>query len=183
MNMILYLRAFEYDDLPFINKLQEPDTFSPPTCGGGYFTSQEKDSKWIEDKIFHNYKQLHLMICGNEGDEPIGYVGVENIDYINRRAELAGVIIDKDFRGKGYGTEGMKLIMKHMYFELGMNVLYGYVNAEDAASDRIIEKLGLHKDGLLRSWLYKQDKYCDAVLVSMLKAEFEVLVQTNNTIS
>jgi len=182
MDRRLYLRAFEYEDLTFINKLQEPDVFSTLACMNRYFTSEEKDRKWIEDKVFHNYSQLYLMICTNEDYKPIGYVGVENIDYINRRAELAGIIIDKDCRGKGYGTEGMQLIMKHMYCELGMNTIYGYMDAEDTASVKVMEKLGFHKDGSLRSWMYKQDKYYDAALVSMLKSEFEALMQINNII-
>jgi ribosomal-protein-alanine N-acetyltransferase len=63
MSNRLYLRAFEYEDLKFLNMLRNDDSFFALTTGNKYYISSERDKKWIEDKIFNNYNQLYLMLC------------------------------------------------------------------------------------------------------------------------
>ena len=85
MRKRIFLRAFEYSDLTFINELRNDDTLYELTCGNKYHISSERDKKWIEDKIFNNYHQLYLVVCSNEDKKPIGYLSASNIDYINRK--------------------------------------------------------------------------------------------------
>lgn len=176
MTKRIYLRAFEYEDLTFINKLRNDDTFFDFTCGNKYYISSERDKKWIEDKIFNNYNQLYLMISTIEGDQQIGYICATNIDYINRKAEWGGIVIDKEFSGEGYGTESARLLLKHLFCELGMNMLYGFCRTDHTDSLKMIEKIGFQNNGLVRSFVYKQNKFHDAYLVSILKDEFESIM-------
>lgn len=89
----LYLRAFEYYDLNFLNQLRNDTNLSSKTCGTKYYISSEWDKKWIENKIFNNQSQLYLMICQSENDEPIGYICAIDIDYINRRAQWGASLL------------------------------------------------------------------------------------------
>lgn len=175
MNKKLCLRAFEYEDLNFINKLRNDDTFFEFTCANKYFISLERDKKWVEDKICNNYNQLYLMISEIEGEHQIGYICATNIDYVNRKVQWGGIVINKKFSGKGYGTQSAKLLLKHLFYELGMNMIYGYWRTDHAASLKMAEKLGFQNDGLARSYVYKQNKFHDAYLLSILKNEFETI--------
>ena len=172
-NKRLYLRAFEYDDLAFINKLRNDDMFFTLTCGNKYYISSERNRKWIEDKIFNNHSQLYLMLCIIDDSRPIGYICSTNIDYVNRKAQWGGIVIAKEFAGKGYGTEGGQLLLEHLFGELGMHMVYTFVREDHAASLRLTEKVGFQKDGLVRDYIYKQNKFHNAYLCSILKSEYD----------
>lgn len=172
----LYLRAFEYEDANFINKLRNDDTIFKYTCGNKYFISSERDKKWIEDKIFNNHNQLYLMISAIEGEKQIGYICATNIDYINRKAQWGGIVIDEKFSGKGYGTQSAKLLLNHLFYEFNMNMIYGYWRTDHSASLKMAEKIGFKNNGLARSFVYKQNKFHDAYLLSILKDEFECIM-------
>jgi RimJ/RimL family protein N-acetyltransferase len=175
MNSRLYLRAFEYDDLTLINKLRNDDELFEFTCGNKFHTSLERDKKWIEDKIFNNSTQLYLMLCIAETKIPIGYVAATNIDYINRKAQYGGIVISWEFKGKGYGTEASKLLLKHIFEELGINMVYGYWREDHVASLRMAEKVGFKIKGLIQDFVFKQNKFHNAYICSLLKSEYDLI--------
>lgn len=169
----LYLRAFEYSDLSLLNAIRNDDFLYPTTGGNKYYISSEYDKKWIGDKIFNNYKQLYLVICSEEMDEPIGYVCATNIDYINRKAEWGGLVVSKEFSGKGFATDAGCLLLDHLFQELGINMVYAYVKEDNKGSVRISEKLGFKQDGLIRDFVYKQNSFHDAYIFTLLKSDYE----------
>jgi len=172
MEKRLYLRAFEYSDLPFLNTLRNDDELTVLTGSNKYYISSEWDKKWIEDKIFNNYKQLYLMVCSIDNDEPIGYICATNIDYINRKAAVGGIVIAKEFASKGYATEAVTLLLNHLFEELGMNMVYAFLLESQKATLRLMEKIGCKMDGLVRDYVYKQGKFHNAYLGSILKSEY-----------
>ena len=84
MDNKLYFRAFEFEDLQFINKLRNDEEAFQYTCGNKYYISSVRDKKWIEDKIFNNSNQLYLMLCTKEDHKQVGYIAITNIDHINK---------------------------------------------------------------------------------------------------
>lgn len=173
MSRRLYFRAFEYEDLAFINKIRNENELFEFTCGNKFYISSERDKKWIEDKIFNNSKQLYLMLCTIDSNVPIGYVAATNIDYINRKVQYGGIVIAKEFAGNGYGTEASQLLLKHIFEELGMNMIYGYWREDHKASLRMAENSGFKIDGLIRDYVYKQNKFHNAYILSQLKSDYE----------
>ena len=169
----LFLRAFEYNDLDFINMLRNDDSLFELTCGNKYYISSERDRKWLEDKIFNNSNQLYLMICSADDSRPVGYTSAVNIDYINRKAEWSGILIAGEFSGKGYGTECGSLVLNHLFGELGMNMVYAYVREGHSASLRMVEKLGFQVNGLIRDFGFKRNHFFNVHIVTILKSEFE----------
>ncbi|MFA6308361.1 MAG: GNAT family protein [Clostridia bacterium] len=173
MDKRLYLRAFEYDDLSFINQLRNNDMLFDLTCGNKYYISSERDKKWIEDKISNNYNQIYLMVCTKEDDKPIGYICCNDVDYINRKAHWSGLLLNEDFLNKGYGTESSILLIEYLFYELGMNLIYGFVRTDHPASVKMLVKVGMQTDGILRDYVFKRNRYHDVFLVSILKKDFE----------
>lgn len=168
----IYFRAFEYNDLSFINSLRNEDFLYQSTTGNKYYISSEYDKKWIEDKIFNNYHQLYLMICCKETNKPVGYTSASNIDYINRKAEW-GIIISSEYLNGGYGTEAGHLFLNHLFGELGMNMVYAYVRQDNKASNTIPKKFGFKQDGLIRDFVYKQNNFHNVYIYTLLKSEYD----------
>lgn len=170
----LCFRAFEYEDLEFINLIRNDEDNYQLTCGNKYYVSSIRDKKWIEDKIFNNYNQLYLLICTKEDNISIGYISVTNIDYVNKKAQYGGIVISKENSGKGYGTEATKLLIKYVFEELGLNMIYGYWREDHKASIRMAEKIGFEVDGLVREYVYKQGRFHNAYIMTMLNSDYRL---------
>jgi len=171
MEQRILLRAFELEDLKLLNEIRnDPQNFEF-TGGNKYFISPEYDKKWIEDKIFNNQKQIYLSICLNDSTL-IGYLGIIDIDYRNRIAQWAGINIHKQYANMGYGTEAATLLLKIVFEELGLNRFYGFWLESNFASISVAEKVGFVKEGLVRDFVFKKNRYHNALLMSILRKEY-----------
>lgn len=173
MDNKLYLRAFEFEDLQFLNKLRNDEETFQYTCGNKYYISSVWDRRWIEDKIFNNNDQFYLMFCTKGDQRQVGYIALTNIDHINKKAEFGAISIDKEHSGKGYGTEATRLLAKHAFEELGLNMAYAYCKEDSKASLKILEKIGFKIDGLIRDYVFKQNKFHNVYICTMLKSDYE----------
>lgn len=171
MEKRIFLRAFEYEDLEVINEIRNDDENFELTGGNKYFISSEYDKKWIEDKIFNNQKQIYLAICLNN-QKIIGYLCITNIDFRNNIAKFGGINIHKEHSGNGFGTEATKLLLKYVFEELGINRFYGFWLEANLASIRMAEKAGFIKEGLVRDFVFKRNKYHNAFLMSVLRKDY-----------
>ena len=171
----IFLRAFELTDIDKLNILRNDDEAFLHTGGNKYFISKEYDKKWLEDKIFNNQYQIYLAICLIETNEIIGYLGIIDIDLRNRKAQWAGINIDKSFSSKGYATEAANILIKFVFEELGLNRFYGYWLDSNKPSIRMAEKLGFVNEGIVRDFVFKKNKFHNTYLMSILREEYMLL--------
>lgn len=171
----VYLRAFEPSDLKLINNWHNDDEINLLTTGRRYFVSSEYDKKWLENKMLDNNSQVYCAICETETDNMIGYTGLSEIDYVNRKAFWGGLVIgDKASRSKGYATSAAIQILSYGFFELGLNKIWGYwLDDHKTAFFTTGQMLGFVKDGLLRQDVFKGNKFHDVYIMSLLKSDFE----------
>ena len=86
----VYLRAMEYSDLDFLNRMHNDEDINRNTAGNKFFVSSEYDRKWLENKMMDNQKQIYLMVCLKETDQAIGYTSLSDIDHWNKKIFLSG---------------------------------------------------------------------------------------------
>lgn len=101
-------------------------------------------------------------------DPLIGYLGLRNINYQNRFAEIAPVRIGhEDDRGKGYGTEACKLVLDYCW-SIGLNrvSLNPFANNERAIA--CYKKAGFQIEGTLRQQFFIDGEFVDALMMSAL---------------
>ncbi len=81
--------------------------------------------------------------------EPIDGITVGGINFnsIDERNGIFsfGMQIDKDFRGKGYGTSAMELILKYAFNERRLNKYYGSTLENNIASHTMLQKTWLYE--------------------------------------
>lgn len=183
MNNRIYLRAFEYSDIERLNELRNDEDAFMHTGGNKFYISKEYDRKWIEDKIFNNKIQNYLAICLKETNEFIGYLAISEIDHWNRKARWAGINIDKKHANKGIATEAARLMLKHVFEELGMNRFFGFWLESNKPSIRMAEKLGFVKEGVVRGFVFKRNHYHDALLLSILGNEYNQKYNSSDSYS
>ncbi|MEK7124676.1 MAG: GNAT family protein [Patescibacteria group bacterium] len=104
--------------------------------------------------------------------KPIGYAGLYDINLIVRKAEFRILIGEKDFWGKGYGTEITELITFYGFDRIGLNRIYlGYTSAHDRA-DKTYKKVGYVYEGTRREDLYRNSTYYDSVIMAILRKDY-----------
>ena len=144
------------------------------TFGGIFrFVSINAEEEWLQEKVKFNNQEINLMICLEKNSEPIGIISVREIDWISRNAQLTGIAIgDPNYRGKGYGTEALKLLLQHYFEDLNMNRIWGYALSENKPSLRMLEKCGFKIEGELRNHVFKYGQYKDVTIVGLCAKEY-----------
>ncbi|HEY8190180.1 MAG TPA: GNAT family N-acetyltransferase, partial [Micavibrio sp.] len=89
-----------------------------------------------------------------------GYVGLFNIDYDRRDGEI-GFFIAPRLQGNGYASEAADNLVKAAQ-QIGLDNVYATAREDNAASRRIIEKLGMQKESVI------PNKYHDNVSTRLL---------------
>lgn len=172
----LYLRALEPDDYLLINAWRQNEENYELTTGNRHFVSSERDRQWVMEKALLTDKDIYLAVCRVASNLLIGYLSLTNIDLRNSRAEWSGLVIGpQEYRGHGYATESVYLMLKYAFDELGLYRVSGSWLPSNAASIFVAKMLGFREEGTLRSFVYKNGKRHDVVIMSMLRPEFEQL--------
>jgi ribosomal-protein-alanine N-acetyltransferase len=101
----------------------------------------------------------------------IGCVGLRDIDFEHRQAEL-GFWIGVDWWGRGYAREAARAVIRFGFETLGMNRICAHHMTRNPASGRVLEAVGMQREGVLRQRVQKWGVYEDVVLYAVLRDEW-----------
>jgi diamine N-acetyltransferase len=91
----------------------------------------------------------------------------------NRRAEVGIVIGEPDARGRGYGTEAMRLLLDYAFTAAGMHSVMLWVYEFNPAARRCYEKVGFREIGRRRESRWLNGHFWDEIAMDILDTEFE----------
>ena len=140
---------------------------------GGFGWPVEGSDK-IFDDISKDYgeKIIELGIYTHD-DRLVGDIALHTIQWRNRSAEIGVGIASKDNRGKGYGTEAVKLILSYAFNDLGLDRVGANTFEHNTGCRRALEKNGMVQEGVNRKAAYIAGRYYDRILYSMLRDEYK----------
>lgn len=101
----------------------------------------------------------------------IGIVGLVMYMPDHNRGEFT-YILSPDYLGKGYMTEAAAAFFRFCFEEIKLNRLEGKNEEDHYATHKIIEKLGMQREGLLRELLFQKGKYRDYIMWSILAKDY-----------
>ena len=104
---------------------------------------------------------------------PVGNCGFHKIDWRNRSAELGIFIGEKSYWSQGYGTEAMRLLLKHGFETLNLNRIFLRVFNSNLRAIRSYEKAGFIAEGKMRQAEFRRGAYKDVILMSVLRSEWD----------
>ncbi|MFL6256321.1 MAG: GNAT family N-acetyltransferase [Pyrinomonadaceae bacterium] len=154
MNVIeterLSLRELSEADAEFVLKILNDPGFVRFVGDRGVRTVEDA-ARYIDERFVESYRQhgfgMWLVETKAEG-VPAGICGLLN------RGTLPGVEVGYSllppFRGKGYAFEAASAALSHAREVLGLPRLYAIVNPDNAVSIRVLEKLGMKFERMLR---------------------------------
>ena len=88
------------------------------------------------------------------------------------RVAYVGYYVLPEHQNKGYASEATRLPVRHAFREFNAHRVEATVQADNPASERVLEKLGFEQEGTKRDGFYKNGEYKDLTLWSVLEAEF-----------
>ena len=114
-----------------------------------------------------------FVIVHIEDDQPVGKLSFFNLNMLNRSAEL-GYTVAPDEQNKGYGGEGLRLLIKYLFLQLNLNKVYAQTGSFNKASIKLLESLDFKLDGTLRQHHYYNGDLYDDLVYSLLRFEFSL---------
>ncbi|WCM71468.1 GNAT family N-acetyltransferase [Clostridium perfringens] len=138
----------------------------------------EKQVEFYFKKIKLMYKEktgIRWAIINKESKEFIGDIGLYNIDFYSNNTEI-GYTIEKNFWRKGVASECIKAIENFAFETLDMNIIIAMIDSNNISSIKLSEKLGFHRDGILREHYYNKskDEYINICVYSLIKSDIKV---------
>lgn len=101
----------------------------------------------------------------------IGIINI-NITPAHRRGEL-GYWIGSPYWGMGYGTEATRSIISYAFETFPLNKIYARAVIHNPGSWRIMEKVGMTHEGILKQHEVRWGKYLDVTYYGILKEDFQ----------
>jgi RimJ/RimL family protein N-acetyltransferase len=163
------LRRIEREDIPLLcnwNRNQELGFFNAFTNN----KSKAEFEKIYESNLEDNSMRDFLILCGEE-EQPVGFCGLKDINWIDRYGEVFVSVCEKDARAKGVAATALLLLAISAFCEMNLNRIYGKVASNNKRSKTLMEECGLTHEGVLREAHYHHDQYYDIHIYGLLKKE------------
>ena len=100
-------------------------------------------------------------------------IGGCKIDKVSDIEAHLGYILNRNYWGNGYATEAARAMVGFAFSELGAHRVYADCHPENAASIRVLEKVGMALEGRRRDYMIFHGEYSDTLLYSILEHEWD----------
>jgi [ribosomal protein S5]-alanine N-acetyltransferase len=122
---------------------------------------------WIE--VGEDFAELAIA---DTDDALVGSVILHSVDWRNRRGEL-GYWLVAGARGRGLATRALRLALRWMFDELGLERAEIQTTPDNAGSLAVARRLGFAEEGLLRGRDVEEGRRVDVVILGLLRSDFE----------
>ncbi len=116
--------------------------------------------------------RYHLGITLGAHDWVVGGCMLFVTDAALREAEL-GYQVHRAHWGQGYATEAAQAMLRFAFSELGLHRIWSTCNLDNAGSWRVMEKLGMRREGHLVEVEYAAGEWRDTLLYAILDREWK----------
>ncbi|TYA71475.1 GNAT family N-acetyltransferase [Seonamhaeicola marinus] len=165
----IYLRALEPEDLEFVHDVENNEAIWELSNTQNPF-SKYIIKQYIENahKDIYEVKQLRLVIS-SYANVALGMIDLFDFDFKNKRAGVGILIKESKNRGKGYGEDALKVLIKYSFSHLNLHQLYCNISEDNKASIKLFEKQGFKQVGLKKDWNYNNGIFKDEHLFQLIK--------------
>lgn len=132
-------------------------------------TTLEGEMQYLEQ---HSTSEASFAIVTEKENKLIGCIALHDIDYVRRIATMGIFIGDKEYRGKGYGTESVKLILDFGFNYLNLNNIKLDLKEFNKRALACYKKCGFKEYGRRRKCNFINGKYYDTIEMDILAEEF-----------
>ena len=168
----MYLKVLEKKDLEgnWYRWLNNQDS-TKFTRHGIFPNTYEKQVSFFES-LSKKTNVIALAIVEIENDIHIGVVSLQNIDWINRNAEIAIWVGEKEYQKSGYGLEAMCLLINHGFKRVNLHKIYAGQDVGLEKWRKTLEKIGFRVEGFRKEHVFRDCAYRDVVMIGVFAQDF-----------
>lgn len=114
-------------------------------------------------------KSFEMAITMTDTGQLLGAIGIRVSSY--NKSDI-GYWVRRDFWGKGIASEATNGLLEFGFNTLGLNKITATASPENLGSLRVLEKVGMVKEGYLKEDMLVRGEYRDSVLMAILERDF-----------
>ena len=168
------LRPFTMDDSSEVQTLAGDEYVAKTTLYIPHPYEDGEAEKWIKTHEEECWKgrALTLAVEDKESRKLMGAITL-GMNKAYDHGEIA-YWVGKPYMNKGYCTEAAKGLIQYGFEELNLHRIYARYMDNNPASGKVMEKLGMKYEGVLREHVKKWGKYYDLYHYGILRHEFKI---------
>jgi RimJ/RimL family protein N-acetyltransferase len=166
----LNLRIMEKEDLPLFTEWFNNST---PEFLGEYFSPFQRSRTELEKMLDSSPFEEKMFIIEKKEGTKIGYIAHFNMLAPYTKMQEIGYFLIPNERGKGYCTEATQLIVDYVFLSKSVSRIQATTHTENAASQKVLEKSGFKKEGVLRKSNLVKGEWIDMSIFSILREEWK----------
>ena len=159
----LLLRPFELSDAPKVREMAGEKAIADTTLNIPYPYEKGMAEEWISthQPKFETGELANFAVVLKATHELVGAIGL-TINKKFKRAEL-GYWIGRQYWNNGYCTEAGHAIIKYGFDNLDLHKIIATYLTRNPASGKVMEKLGMTKEGIFKEHVIKWEKFEDLI--------------------
>lgn len=135
-------------------------------------TTEHGFDMWYRSKKKLFYKKIYKV---EVHQKMVGFITIKNIKWSTRTAEM-GIVFDPNELSKGYGTQGMRLILKEFFEVLKMQKLYLRVASFNKRAQTSYIKAGFKED------VRKDEPFESQMIKDVILKQFDSFYMVDDTL-
>jgi len=117
-------------------------------------------------------RKYQLAITLRPGEQLIGNCGIRLKSAGARDADIGYELAPEQW-GRGYATEAARALLRFGFEELKLHRIWAWCLAENVASTRVLEKIGMQREGRLRESEWLKQRWHDTLVYGILEHEWK----------
>jgi RimJ/RimL family protein N-acetyltransferase len=172
MTGLVALRPVAEDDLSWLASLSDGPAATGPHEWHGWRDSRREQRQWAESGLLGDNGGTLVVL---HGTDRIGSVQWRKVQTGPTAANWAiGIGLAAEFRGRGYGSAAQRLLVRYLFAHTQVNRIEATTEITNVAEQRALEKAGFTREGVLRGSTFRQGRWHDQVMYSVLRDEVEL---------
>ena len=167
---LVRLRAFDNSDLmKSLSYSNDYEIMRGASGGILYPSTVDDEARAMGNNTSYTSGEYQFAIESIREQRFIGKCGFTKIHWKNRLGELAILIGEKDFRGKGYGADAIRLLCRFGFEEMNLHKIKALVFDFNEAALRCYAKCGFRTEATLKQEIYREGAYHDVIVMSLFR--------------
>ena len=132
--------------------------------------STADEERWFERQLEDQNSELFAIETAD--GVHIGNIGLHDVNCQHRHAQLGIVIGEKEYWGKGYGSDAVRTALRFAFETMNLHRVSLRVYEDNARAIRTYEKCGFQHEGRAREAIFRKGRYYDELRMGILRREF-----------
>lgn len=168
--MSVSIRRATHDDVDFLVELVTDEDVEPFLAA-----IRPKDEEAIRAEIERSQEEpdaFGIFVVEVDGTRA-GTMHFERSNRRSRIADLGGLAVHPDFRGRGVATEAARAFQRHLVRDLGFHRVQLEIYAFNERAIRHAERAGFVREGVRRKAYWRNEQWVDGVIFGLVEEELE----------